>query len=164
MQNSWAHLFIYHPFFCITVDHEIWPFWPPLVVPMDSPLTLPATSYLCIFWHVIVGFHQMPYQIMSLMSFPVINHKFFLFLVVFCPIWWFPWAPPSPFKCINGKIFSLNILVSIVGFLYSIESNFVYLTKHENSMNNAIFVLFCPLHFCSIWQASWATPQPFTYV
>ena len=25
--------------------------------------------------------------------------------------------------------------VSIVGVLYSIESNFVYLTKHENSMN-----------------------------
>ena len=88
--------------------------------------------------------------------------QFFLFLVIFGPIWWFPWAPPSPFKCINGKISSLNILVSIVGVLYSIESNFVYLTKHENSINSAIFVLFCPSHFCSIWQALWATPQPFS--
>ena len=102
---------------------------------MDAPLTPPATSYHCIFWECdcSVPPNAISNHIFNLFSCD--KSQTFLFLVIFGPIWWFPWAPPSPFKCINGKISSLNILVSIVGFLYSIESNFVYLTKHENSMN-----------------------------
>ena len=71
-----------------------------------------ATSYVCIFWHMISGLHQMRYQFISFIWLPVKEHKIFIYSSIFRSALWSPSAPPWPFYCTHGNILSFYILAN----------------------------------------------------